>query len=733
MDWSEEWYDEEEEPSLRRRPRSLPGSRRSSPPRARDSGGSRSPAAPRRGGLAQASAGSRSPSPRRASLMATRLGSSVRTTPRSPPPRTPSADSPSRGDVAGGADDTGVAEIIAKTKKELPAPAAARDDAETSAAGASASRGGGADEEESRAAEGFIGFSLQELEASPGVDGAEVLDAFAGSDDAARKGKAAEEFLEATMGANTGARTEAIKAELVVNGRVLDLEGLERWMRRTEAVSELEWFVGLCCDEEKPAPHVELFECAFRALENASARELHRGAEARRGWIGSVGVPRFFVCPISNKVMENPVVIASGKVPWISLVCSVLFHYINIFLDPAIAVWIHCNPKILAISEQTVDRSALEEWRKDHGRICPVTGEVLSHTMFIPNILIKLCIARWQAANKIADVTAAAEPQPPAIPPDVEALFKQVTLMPHSPRSSKEVRDALFILKDLLTTNETSIVHLIGTHLGIIAKLISVLPETCLDPDPELDDIIIGVLEKAASYGPNKKLFGDDRYAIPVLISRAFLGPVQTRARCAHILGLLADDEHYNKIKIGELGGFAPMVELLYVGDKGVKKMVARAIASLCEARENQSRFHREGVVDATISMLRSDGLVLEAQGILLQAAGSDHAMREVISKLQEVQGDEMCRKMASRLWNTFVLTNPDAKLDVVPSMPASKKTWEQASTSTSTSDAEISSTSSGGSSDVKVLSKQINEDVKIIVSWLQKRCYYPRTYRYRE
>jgi len=128
------------------------------------------------------------------------------------------------------------------------------------------------------------------------------------------------------MGADTGpsSRTEAIKAELVANRRVLDLEGLERWMRRTEAVSELEWFAGLCCDEGNPVPQIELFECAFRALGNSSAGELHHGADARRRWIGPVVVPQFFVCPVSNKIMENPVVIASGKVPRIfPLLCSV--------------------------------------------------------------------------------------------------------------------------------------------------------------------------------------------------------------------------------------------------------------------------------------------------------------------------------------------------------------------------------------------------------------------------
>ncbi|RLM74033.1 uncharacterized protein C2845_PM15G07960 [Panicum miliaceum] len=228
----------------------------------------------------------------------------------------------------------------------------------------------------------------------------------------------------------------------------------------------------------------ELFECAFRAMGNASAGELHHGADARRRSIGPVVVPQFFVCPVSNKIMENSVVITSGK---------------------------------------TVDRSALEEWRKEHRSICPVTGKVLVHTMFIPSILIKLCIERWRAANKIPGVMAASDP--PSISPrggSPVMLFMQVTMMPHSPISSNEVRDALFLLHDLLN-EESSAVHLIGSHPGTTAKLASVLPKTCLEPDLELDDIIAGVMAKAASYGPNKAVFGDDQYAIPVLIVRALL------------------------------------------------------------------------------------------------------------------------------------------------------------------------------------------------------------------
>jgi hypothetical protein len=147
-------------------------------------------------------------------------------------------------------------------------------------------------------------FSFPPIDAPPSVvDAADVLGQFAA------------QFLEATMGATAGPRTEAIKKELLLGRRVVDVAGLERWLRKAEALAELAWFTDLCSHEGSEPPPLELFECAFRALEAASSDELHRaGADARRFWIGPVAVLEFFLCPLSKKVMDDPVVITSGKV-----------------------------------------------------------------------------------------------------------------------------------------------------------------------------------------------------------------------------------------------------------------------------------------------------------------------------------------------------------------------------------------------------------------------------------
>ncbi|KAK1682660.1 hypothetical protein QYE76_043508 [Lolium multiflorum] len=660
-DWSEEGIEEDEDPGLLRRGRSArtPSSSPDHDEPIRISSSSRSLSSP---GLRRpfGSSGSGSGSPSSPPGLGSSRSFGDRPAPRSMrtrrSPRAPSVRLAAAGD-AGSRDDAGAStggsyddedpddlEETVSWMRDRSARPRLTPPPDTTATSASITAGR-AEEEAERDQ-----FSFPPIDAPPSVvDAADVLGQFAA------------QFLEATMGATAGPRTAEIKKELLLGRRVVDVAGLERWLRKVEALAELAWFTDLCSDEESEAPPLELFECAFRALEGASSDELHRaGADARRFWIGPVAVLEFFLCPLSKKVMEDPVVVTSGK---------------------------------------TVDRSELEKWWNKHKRICPVTGEVLNHSIFIPDVLIARCISRWRAANRISDLTASTDP--PAISPEDEALFKEATVLAHSPSNSKEDYEAILRLLE-----QCSFLHLLGRSPGTISKLACVLPETCLEPYPELDNIILEIFAKAASYSPNKEVLGDDRYTIPVLIARALLGPVPTRAKCAQILGLLADN-YYNKIKIGELGGFAPLMELLLVGDIGVKRTVATALASLCEAQENWSRFVREGVADAAISLMRNDNLVDEAHSIFLQAEGFDVAMTEIMEKLASFDGEEMCEEMTDRLWDTFIRSTPGQRRRPANFAP------------------EAPEASSSSSSAVSM------DDVQAIVSWLQNRSYNPRTYRY--
>ncbi|KAA8543375.1 hypothetical protein F0562_021130 [Nyssa sinensis] len=78
--------------------------------------------------------------------------------------------------------------------------------------------------------------------------------------------------------------------------------------------------------------------------------------------INGVSIPLYFRCPLSLKLMLDPVIVASG---------------------------------------QTYERASIQMWL-DHGlTICPKTRQTLSHTNLIPNYTVKALIANWCEENNI--------------------------------------------------------------------------------------------------------------------------------------------------------------------------------------------------------------------------------------------------------------------------------------------------------------------------------------------
>lgn len=78
--------------------------------------------------------------------------------------------------------------------------------------------------------------------------------------------------------------------------------------------------------------------------------------------INGVSVPSYFICPLSLKLMFDPVIVATG---------------------------------------QTYERDSIQKWI-NHGLLrCPVTRQTLLHTHLIPNYTVKALIANWCDENDI--------------------------------------------------------------------------------------------------------------------------------------------------------------------------------------------------------------------------------------------------------------------------------------------------------------------------------------------
>lgn len=99
--------------------------------------------------------------------------------------------------------------------------------------------------------------------------------------------------------------------------------------------------------------------------------------------MNGITVPLYFRCPLSLRLMLDPVIVATG---------------------------------------QTYDRTPIQTWL-DHGlTICPITRQMLSHINLIPNYTVKALIANWCDENKInlSECTRVV-----AKAPKIEALYLQ--------------------------------------------------------------------------------------------------------------------------------------------------------------------------------------------------------------------------------------------------------------------------------------------------------------------
>ena len=76
-------------------------------------------------------------------------------------------------------------------------------------------------------------------------------------------------------------------------------------------------------------------------------------------------IPRSFICRITTRVMEDPVVGPSG-----------------------------C----------TYERSAIEEWLDTHDT-CPLTGKELTREVLVPNLNLREAIEEWRSDHSSGNVT----------------------------------------------------------------------------------------------------------------------------------------------------------------------------------------------------------------------------------------------------------------------------------------------------------------------------------------
>ncbi|KAI5679913.1 hypothetical protein M9H77_01140 [Catharanthus roseus] len=297
-------------------------------------------------------------------------------------------------------------------------------------------------------------------------------------------------------------------------------------------------------------------------------------------------VPEEFRCPLSKELMRDPVIVATG---------------------------------------QTYDRPFIQKWLKAGNRTCPLTQQVLSHTILTPNHLIREVILQWCKKNGIQ------LPDPVQYSEDeglteadrdrfTSLLKKMSSTMSDQKEAARELRQ--------LTKRIPSFRALFGESPDAIPQLLLPLSKS-KSPDTALQEDIITTLLNISIHDNNKKLVAEIPVVIPVLTDSLQSGTIQTRSNAAAALFTLSALDS-NKALIGKSGALKHLIELLDEGHTLAMKDAASAIFNLCILHENKARAVRDGAVRVLLKKIKGRTLVDELLAILAMLSNNQKAVEEM-------------------------------------------------------------------------------------------------------
>ncbi|KAJ6403721.1 hypothetical protein OIU84_012011 [Salix udensis] len=299
--------------------------------------------------------------------------------------------------------------------------------------------------------------------------------------------------------------------------------------------------------------------------------------------------PEEFKCPLSKELMRDPVVLSTG---------------------------------------QTYDRPFIQKWLKAGNRTCPLTQQVLSHTILTPNLLIREMISQWCESQGLELPDLAQHVNEEGITEAdrdhfLSLLEKLSLTLPEQKDAAREVR--------LLTKKMPSFRALFGESLEAIPQLLRPLSELKSRSSiyPDLQEDIITTLLNLSIHDSNKKLVAETPMVIPLLMEALMSGTIETRTNAAAALFTLSALDS-NKTLIGKSGALKPLIDLLEEGHPLAMKDVASAVFNLCIIHENKGRAVRDGAVKVIMTKIMNGTHVDELLAILAVLASHQKVVDEL-------------------------------------------------------------------------------------------------------
>ncbi|GMI84619.1 ARABIDOPSIS THALIANA PLANT U-BOX 9, plant U-box 9 [Hibiscus trionum] len=348
-----------------------------------------------------------------------------------------------------------------------------------------------------------------------------------------------------------------------------------------ELKKELESVVKKMVEEDDYG--VEKIVEAIRILTRLTESKLKNPAGLR---LDDTTLSESFKCPISGKIMGDPVVLASG---------------------------------------QTYDRPYIENWLNQGNLTCFQSRQVLPHTILTPNRLVRELISHW------CRVSGVAIPEPPqdlrglVTDRDRDLLNSLLEKMSSSLSDKKEAAKELRRLTQALQSNRLAFCELPDA----ISRLLSPLSEGNVETHPDLQEDLITTVLNVSSHDNNKKAVAENPVVLPLLIESTKFGTMETRKNAVAALSTLSELDS-NKLIIGKSGAPMALLQVLYGGHPSAMKEVASAIFNLCLIDENKTDFIEIDAVKVMMHKINNSILVDELLGILALLSMHPSAVKQL-------------------------------------------------------------------------------------------------------
>ncbi|KAH7837404.1 hypothetical protein Vadar_013486 [Vaccinium darrowii] len=372
---------------------------------------------------------------------------------------------------------------------------------------------------------------------------------------------------------------------------VLDGDPTTTLTKASELKKELQRLVRAIVDsnDDSNAETIDRATQTLRALKEVKSRTTRVSVKKPNNEGGLNCCPEEFRCPISNELMRDPVIVATG---------------------------------------QTYDRPFIQRWLKSGHRTCPRTQQVLSHTLLTPNLLIREMISHWCKNQEIQ--------LPDSIQCCNEAGLTEadrdrfISLLEKMSSNISEQKEAARELR-LLTKRMPSFRALFSESLSAIPQLLNPLSQnrSLIDLHPDLQEDLITTLLNLSIHDNNKKFVAETPMVISLVIDALSSGTIETRSNAAATLFTLSALDS-NKALIGKSGALKPLIDLLEEGHPLAMKDVASAIFNLCIIQENKARAVRDGAVRVILKKIANRIHVDELLAILAILSSNPKAVEEM-------------------------------------------------------------------------------------------------------